>query len=400
MSPYKEIHIWQFPATKTFVKLKRSYRERFFAEIKNKIGIQKSLDTMNGNSTLYGINRRYNRSHFGSWRVGIKKERYKTSIINTPLWVLIEFSKMLSGSNNPDNDVMRIIEHNIESYTETGKAIAITKPRLPLLMTPEMVSVIFHLCGDGHIGTGTGLSNYRQTNKEGLNNFINKLHNIFGSFDVKIYEDSKVIIPRTITDFYMHFFKLNNCGWNVARIPDNLKRLPKEFLVAGLAAFIVDEGSIRNSIDIYSSNIELLRDVEEILSKLNYISLGIKEKYRYGKLDSYRLRMSLDSAEGFHKDIERLIIKFPSCCLAHKQKYLDFIVKRKLYGKNKRGLNGHTREKMHKIIGRKPSTTWELSTALNICHSSTLEHLQNLEKAGRIKRFGKSGKHAILWKCV
>ena len=43
---------------------------------------------------------------------------------------------------------MRKIEKNIEYYTGTGKSHPILNPKLPLHLTPEMVSVIFHFMGD------------------------------------------------------------------------------------------------------------------------------------------------------------------------------------------------------------------------------------------------------------
>ena len=74
---------------------------------------------------------------------------------------------------------MRIIEKNIELYTSWGKSNPILNPKLPLQLTPEMVSVIFHFMGDGHIGDAPEeTSSYRQMNKQGLNNFLLKLRNI------------------------------------------------------------------------------------------------------------------------------------------------------------------------------------------------------------------------------
>ena len=63
--------------------------------------------------------------------------------------------------------------------------------------------------------------------------------------------------------------------------------MPKKYLLAGLLAFIVDEGNVAEVIEIYSKNYELLKDIQNISIKCDYNCKLIREKYRYGIFDSY-----------------------------------------------------------------------------------------------------------------
>ncbi|MFH8092947.1 MAG: hypothetical protein QXM38_03330, partial [Candidatus Aenigmatarchaeota archaeon] len=111
---------------------------------------------------------------------------------------------------------------------------------------------------------GTDASHYRQTNQDALNNFLKKLQNSLGRFEIRKPEKSKLIIPRIITDFYKHYFNISKFSWKDSRIPTNVKNFSKDFLVAGLASFIIDEGHIGDFVEIYSKNYNLLHDILEI----------------------------------------------------------------------------------------------------------------------------------------
>lgn len=323
MKEYKEIHIWEFPPTLTFIKLKEEFRIRFFKKLKEIVGSRIGLlEYFNKSCKKYGINRRYNSGHLSYWKIGKKLDRGKIKNINIPLWLLIESAKIISKSDY--KEVLEDIEKNIEYYTGTGKSHPIFKPKLPLYLTPEMISVIFHFMGDGHIGRKTVVSSYRQMNKDGLNNFLKKLQNIFGNFDYpkKEFDDGRLNIPKIITEFYVHYFNLPNTDTFKAYVPDNIKKMGKDFLLAGLISFIVDEGHIGEVITIYGKNKRLMTDVREIAIKCKYLCHPLREKYAYGKFDAYRFSISIKSYDKFHKDIINLANSFPTCTLAQKMEKL------------------------------------------------------------------------------
>ena len=395
MSNYKNVHIWEFPPTRTFVRLNEKFRKKLFIEILREGSSTEIAKRLNKKAALYGLNRKYGDSNLYSWEKGFVKDKGIIKEINIPLWVLIEISKILSGSKRYSNRKMKQIEENVEEYRGQGKGLKIVLPKLPLALTPELISIVFHLCGDGHIGTGSSTSHYRQTNIEGLENFVQKIKNCFGDFELRIKEGSKVIIPRVISDFCMFYFKLNKCCWYNARIPNKIKNMKKEFLVAGLNTFIIDEGHIEDSIEIYSSNEKLLTDIRDIISKLGYESSKIQRKYKYGKFNGYRLRISTNSIPLLYEDTTKLIKNFPTCGLAQKSGKLISIVRVRARGWNRRE---HYKAKNRiKEILKKGKTTAQLSHKLNIKAATVREHLAQLEKSGNVMRDGYVGR-SVLWR--
>ncbi len=393
---YKEIHIWEFPPTRTFIHLNDKFRKELFLELRRRINVNKIMNGINQKSINYGLRKyRYNSCHFYDWMNGFKKDKEHVDKINVPLWVFIEISKILSNSCNANNSVMRRIEKQVDYYTGLGKAIPIKNPKLPLLLTPEMTSIVFHLCGDGHVGSGMDSSHYRQTNKDSLDSFLEKLQNIFGEFKVSIFEDSKLIIPRIITDFYKHYFGFSKFSWSTSRIPKTIKNMSKDFLLAGLTAFIIDEGHVSDFIEIYSKNYHLISDISEITLKLGYKISKIEKKYRYGRFDSYRFIIRPESLSKLYREIELIQTKFPICGLAHKSELLKQIVRIRNRGWERRGF-GITKSLILNSLENNKATVREIATKTDIRLSSVREHLLQLERKNLINRAGKAGRK-ILW---
>lgn len=395
---YKEIHIWDFPPLNTFITIEDNFRTKLFNDLMNKTNFHRAAEFINDSASKYGTERNYNAGHFCSWKSGKKKDRGKIKSVNVPLWVAIEMSKTLSGSESRDNALMKDIEKNIVSYECSGTSIPVTNPIFPILLTPELVSVIFHFCGDGHIG-GLSVSSYRQMIPEGLDNFLKKLNNCFGNFRINKneYKDGKLVIPRVITEFYKHYFKLNNCNWDVARIPENIKQMDKEFILSGLLAFMVDEGHISHSVEIYSKNKELLQDIADIANSLGHKNSNFDEKFKNGVLSSYRIRLSLKNMDKLYYDMKNLSEKFPTCTLCHKSRYLENIVKRR-ERKWKQREHGETKGMILKLLD-KPKTSKQLAEEVNIGIATLNEHMLQLEKLGKVSKIERI-KNANLWQKI
>lgn len=398
MENYKEIHVWDFPPLNTFITIEDNFRKTLFNDLMNKVNFHKAAEFINYSAPKYGIERNYNAGHFCSWKYGKKKDRGKIKSVNVPLWVAIEISKTLSGSESIDNVLMKDIEKNIVSYECSGMSIPVTNPIFPILLTPELVSIIFHFCGDGHIG-GLSVSSYRQMTPEGLNNFLKKLNNCFGNFRINKneYKDGKLIIPRVITEFYKHYFKLNSCNWDVARIPESIKQMDKEFILAGLLAFLVDEGHISHSVEVYSKNKELLKDIADIANSLGHKNSNFDEKFKNGVLSSYRIRLSLKNMDKLYYDMKSLSEKFPTCTLCHKSRYLENIVKRR-ERKWKQREHGKTKEMILNFLD-KPKTSKQLAEEVNIGITTLNEHMLQLEKLGKVSKIERI-KNANLWQKI
>ena len=314
MKAYDKIPIWDFPATKIFVRLKPSFRERLLKDFIRITGSQlKAMTFLSHKAEKYNISMFPSPGNLHSWIQGTKIYRCATKTVNIPLWALIEISLLLSKSSKQDNFIMRQIEKNIEYYMSRGAANHIYRPKLPISVTPEMVSVLFHLCGDGHLSDGRAMSSYRQMNRLGLNNFLNKLKSIFGEFEYgeAELENGKINIPKAMADIYKYYFQITNLRTFTARIPEEVKRLPKDFLLAGLTAFILDDGHVSDVIEIYSKNFLLLKDIKEITLKLGYSCRPIRKKYRYGKFDSYRFLICSENHVKLYEDLLNLTKKFP-----------------------------------------------------------------------------------------
>lgn len=397
MESYKKINLWNFPLTKTFVRIHNKYRFILINEFIKRFGKEPlAVDFINRSSVKYGLKRKFSRGVFYCWRNGFIIDSGKRKTKNIPLWVIIEISKILSKTDSPDNKVMRMVSQNIEYYCSIGGANRVYKPKIPILITPEFVSIVFHFCGDGHMSFKPGSSSsYAQINKDTLKMVYDKLKNCFGDFKFSLSDDAHLHIPKMITYIYSHYFDITTNNWYDARIPVDIMELSKPFLLAGLVSFIIDEANIGEVIEIYSKNYDLINDVRKVGIKCGYKCRKIKKKYRYGIFDSYRFLISSDSYLDLHNDILNLQKKFPLCSLAHKTKRFEILVRRKQRNQNK-GKDKVTKNKISNILTTESKSTFELAELLNIGPSSVREHLWKLEKEGGIVRIGQRGRN-ILW---
>lgn len=378
--------------------MENKFRFNLFDKAIKTVGSQKKLiDFINKKSKKYNIRRNHSRLNLYSWIKGKKINRGKIKKINVPLWILIECSKLISKSEKVNNKIMKSIEKNIDYYTVWGNANPITRPKLPIYLTPELISIIFNFLGDGHIGRKQVCSSYRQMNKEGLNNFLSRLKNIFGEFDYSKgeFKHGKLNVPKVITEFYKYYFNLPDTSTFKAYIPSNIKKLDKKNLTAGLISFIVDEGHIGEVITIYSKNERLLKDIREIAIKCDYECNIIREKYRYGVFDSYRFHISTKSYLKMHNDISKLEKEFPLCNLAQKRKKFNILIKRK-QRKNRQDKEGVTKKKILALLKKRPRIIDELVKILNIGNSGIREHLGDLEDKKKVRKLRRD-KRKIVW---
>jgi len=388
MEPYKEIHLVDFPKNTT-IMLEHNFRKKFVRDfIDSSSSWRKAVEYLNGKSGRYNIKTKIGVGSLSHWFYGVEKTRGKTR--RMPLWTIIEISKKTNVS-------LEDVENNLVEICTTGRGTPI-KVKFPLYLTPELVSIAFHLFGDGHLAGKGQQSHYRQVNQDGLNNFKQKLLNCFGEFDVSIFEGSKVAIPRAISSFLDEYLNLGDCYWNKSQVNDKIKNMPQDFLLAGLNAFIIDEGHIGESIEIYSSNKNLLDDIVEIINKLGYISYGPKTKKERDGI-SYRAYISLKSAKQYYSDILKLEKKFPACGLAQKEKLLKQIVKRQTRSWKTRA-KGKTKRLILRLLSKSDLNSQELQHQLNICGSTLREHLQKLENDCRVTKTRLPHTHCFLWSKV
>ncbi|MBD3361259.1 ArsR family transcriptional regulator [Candidatus Woesearchaeota archaeon] len=387
-----KIHIWDFPPTKTALQLKKEFRTTLINKAIQVIGSEpKTVYLLNKRSRQYDILRKYSRGTLYTLRDSNSR--------NIPLWIAIELTKIISKSNHKNNKWIQKLEKNIDYYCcNSPSTYKIKNPKLPILITPEFVSIFFHFCGDGHLSNKRQvMDSYRQMNLIGLKRVYSILTNIFGDFDLAInqFNVGKLHIPKIIGDIYRMYYSVEECRWNSARIPVKIKNMSKDFLLAGLISFLVDEANISEIIEIYSKNYELLMDIIDITSKCGYNTNHIRKKYAYGIFDCYRFTISSSSYHQLYNDILLLNKQWPYCNLAHKIDKLKQLATRCNKKNKSKTQKGMTKNKiLNKLI--QPDTIYNLSNKLNLSPSTIREHLWKLEEESKIIRI-KTNNRSLLW---
>lgn len=399
MRAYQKIHFWELPPTKIGLALNKSIRNWLIDKAIRTAGSQQKLTVLlNKNSKLHGKQSKYNHGMIYLWKYGFEHRKNAVKNRHVPLWVLLEIVKIISPDKTNQKILLTKIEKEIKYYKcNWGGTYCIKKPKLPIVITPELTSVVFNFCGDGHLSFRKHVAHsYRQINLVGLKRVYEKLRNCFGNFELcqNSFKSGKLEIPRVIGELYKHIFGLGSCRWDEARIPENIKNLPNEFLLAGLVAFIIDEGSIGEVIQIYSKNPRLLSDIQEITQKLGYSCLPIRPKYHNKALDCYRFSISPKSYLKINEDIKELVKKFPTCDFAHKKNLFEFQVNRVKRGGKKRK-DGLGLTQIIDALKQNSATTDELVMKIGIGKSSLRELLAKLEAQGSIRRAGWQNRRLI-----
>lgn len=149
----QEIKISNFPLTKIYILLNKYISEKIVESSKIALNISKNYDLsvwLNKQSLKYGLNTKYNGGDIDNFKSG-KKLDIRTNKIHLrtmPVWVILELAKLSKISINE-------IHKNISGYRSDGSGNLIYKPKLPIKITPEFESIIFHIFGDGSAGKGT-----------------------------------------------------------------------------------------------------------------------------------------------------------------------------------------------------------------------------------------------------
>ena len=172
---YKEekIHFWEFP-NNIYVNLKVNFRKKLFKDFCEKFNTDKEATQY-----LFKKAKKYSRINFYSFYSSIRNYKTMNKRRAIPIWIILNIVK-LSKIN------LRTIESNIEAYG-SSRGILVENPILPVRVTPEFDSILAHMLGDGTDRRNKSNSGgYCQYNKDGLNNFINKLRKVFGDLELNI----------------------------------------------------------------------------------------------------------------------------------------------------------------------------------------------------------------------
>jgi DNA-binding transcriptional ArsR family regulator len=382
---FNEIHVWDLDKSiliSAWVKLSDNFKKKFFNEslmiFKSKRRIAEFLNNV---CKKYGINRKYKTHDISMWMGKISEKRDFL-----PLWAIIELIKKIS-------DGLEELESNIELMEYYGGHYKI-KPKFPILVTPELISIIAHLMGDGHVpprNVPSRTSYYKQFTRETLLNFKQKIKNVFGEYEDKCKSEIRVNIPRIFVRIISDYFEIETFYGDKTKVPEIIKNMSSEFKLAFLVAFMVDEGTIDECrIALFSGNEYLLKGVQELATSLNYDCSEV----RIYAPHEFVFYIYMSSAKKLLSDINELTKDFPTCSLCHKQTELERIVKIQERGWNQR-LRGESKRLILNELKDNLQTSEELSHKLLLSPSTIRYHLRTLEKNGMVKRI--KGRRGFSW---
>jgi len=382
----KFIRVSNFPKDKVYVLLDKEYRELLFRKSIKKLNCKNYFEL-----ALF-INKisknKFNGGDIKYWIEGKRLDKRTGKIHNKlmPLWLVLRLIKLLDiNLNNLDN--------NIVLYRSGSSGLIIDKPKLPIEITPELISIIFHMFGDGAAGNFT--PSYTQKNKNQFDNFIKKLENCFGKFQKSIYFTQgkyQVKFPKVIIDILSDFYSIDSFKSHESKIPKLIFEEDKESKLAGIVSFIVDEGYVRDVVILYSANKKLLSAIKRLIEDCQYKCSKIKYNKKAG---GYFFALSNKSIKNFYDDVEKLSKQFSTCNLSFKKNDIKFIVDLK-QRKNPKNYKFTDELILTNLEGKKVSAK-QISKLMNYAYCTVLHHLEKLYDEKKVKR-KRMGDGTYIWK--
>ncbi len=375
------IAISGFPEDKIYVLLDKDYRKELIESSMNKLKVKSYFELslwINKNSKA-----KFNGGDIKYWIEGQRLDE-RTGKIHPkfiPLWLVLKLVKVCNFNISQ-------LDTRVLSYRSGGKGLIINSPILPIKVTPELDSIIIHLFGDGAAGDFT--PSYTQKNKYGVDNFIKKLENCFGEFEQSRYftqSKHQVKFPKAITDILSKYYSIQSYHTHESKIPPLILSHSKSHKLASILSFIIDEGCIRDVITLYSSNLQLLAGVRNLVLDCNYKCSAIKE---YPGRIYYSFNLSNNNLDKIEKDIEQLSKEFLTCGLSFKKKEFDFILKRTKV-KNPKD-NKITRQLILELLQKQSLSARDISRLLGYAYCTVIHTLEKLFEEKKVARSAKDGK--------
>lgn len=321
----------------------------------------------------------------------VLKKRYINENFFVPLKIWFNLCKIAGV------DPMELQE-NIIAYKTSNGPNYISNPILPVKITPLFDMIIAHNIADGTvINPMKGrlpYFGYRQFDPLFRELYIKKLETIFGKInfpDNYYLKSTRPYCPPILASL---FFKKYNLGVKsflskYARIPPEILNKDKEYLLAVLIAFIIDEGNIDSTaIVIRLKNINLTKDLYKICEKLGYKS-KFNSSGEYGTLYILRGGMKL-----FFKDYKKIVRVYPEMGLGKIELKIEQGMK--IYDRPIYKLSGN-REIILNLLKNEDLTVNQIARRINMTRQGVRFHIRNLEKENKILRKRLIGRNNILY---
>lgn len=328
------------------------------------------------------------------WRRGIDCD--PKVIKYCPMWAIRKISSLLveKGFNNYS---LENVQKHIISYRARAGRLIVHNPKLPVEDSIELRAFVTHLLCDGTAQniphrTCKFASTCEATIQE-IKNYLLIFGDISGLRIVKCKNYGirkpayKLSFPKAIAKILIN--KFGKFEWNVGRIPKQFLRGGRELRSAIIRAFLIDEGSIRDTrIFFTSGNKALLEDLREICKTLGY-KCGKLRKTR----TAYELSICSESFEDIYKDLMQ-IGKLP---IDYKQERLKNGVKLLNSAYDFSALN----MQIINLLKEKPQSAVDISNSLAVRARAVWYHLKQLEQQGEVKVHKIGGKGgAYTWELI
>jgi len=375
---YKIVNLYMITLTDfpndIYVLLEDNYRAKFFKTAWVLSGGYRKL------AKTFGVS---NVSMLG-WRCA--KQGNSKIIRFCPVWALKKISKLLVGNGHKEFELNEIQKYIIGYKARHG--IIINNPKIPIMDSTDLRAFVTHVFCDGtaqNIAQRT--CKYDSTSYGAVEGFRDLLK-VFGSINRKITfhkrlfpakDAYRVSFPKAIAKILIN--KFGSFDSDKARIPKEFFRGDRKLLSAIVRAFLIDEGSIRDTrITFTSKNILLLKDLIEICKKLDYKCCKIRKTWT-----AYEFTIGSESLKQVYTDL----MKISPLSIDYKQKRLEFGVKILDYKKNFSNIKGEILE----ALEENPLTNVELSHKIACRARAAWGYLKELERDGLIKGEKVAGRH-------
>lgn len=369
MNSIKEIHIWNLPIDKIYVKFNKEFREKFFNLAHKRFGnfnlIGKFLNIKRADTTL-AIN----------WRKGTNC---------CPLNLMIKLANKIEIPLIELEKNIKEIRYKTKINKRGGSSgKPIINPKLPIRISEDFAEMLGHICGDGSISRSHPEkgSSFRYTNSEPIliENFQKLIKKVFGEIEpnIQIRKGGNYTRPNYYLQYpsIMSAFVLSVFDYKADKemdVPSFIFNMSKESKARFLRAIFDDEGCVEEKnkkIQFGLKPINPLLNIKELLNEFNI---------KTGKIHK-RITNSFEIAEQNSILLFNKIIGFKH---PKKIKRLNNIIKKGW--RFKRYYNNEAKNKIIKLLRcNKGLKVDEIGKVLQRNKGTIQVHLSDLRKEGKI----------------
>gem|GEM_PF-1603857 len=368
-----EIHIWDLPSKRAYIKLKDGFREKFFDNLRNEFDSWKNAGKffkIKRGDTLLARN----------WRDGM---------CCCPLETVFRFCTKLEIPKE-------LIETNIQEIRfktkikskggNSGKSLV--NPKLPIQINEDFAEILGHICGDGCIviTSKKGISlKYTNSERTLIKSFQEKIRNVFGDIkpNIQIRKGKNYRVPNyqswypsIISLFILSVF---DCKTDDKKnVPEFILNSPNRLKCRFLRALFDDEGTVNVNSKKVVLDLKPLEQLTNIRKLLVDIGISPSKVYAIGKISKMN-RLEILGKNNFKLFKKNIGFKHPL-----KIKKLNLILERGW--KFERFENFGAKQRIISFLKKKDYSTEEISNYLKRSAGTIRGHLLNLQKEGLIQK--------------